>query len=124
MIAMNDYDLIKETIDDYFEGYMTKDRERLERCFCSGIATMVGYWKNENGEQELFSSSLDDDIEEFLSPEHTPYGSGKGNIINMHIFSKDGATVTFDFGGRFIDTFQMVKIDGRWKIVNKFFVDQ
>lgn len=121
---MNDYDLIKETIDDYFEGYMTKDRERLERSFCLGIATMVGYWKNEEGKQELFSSSIVDEIKEFLSPDHTPYGSGKGNILNMHLFSNDGATVTFDFGGRFIDTFQLVKIDGKWKIANKFFVDQ
>ena len=121
---MTDYDLIGETISDYFEGYMAKDRGRLEKAFCLDIATMVGYWKNESGEQELFSSSINDEIDEWVSPEHSPYGSGKGNIINMHVFSKDGATVTFDFGGRFIDTFQLVKIDGAWKIANKFFVDQ
>jgi long-chain acyl-CoA synthetase len=44
---MTDYDLIRETISDYFEGYMTKDRGRLEKAFCLDIATMVGYWKNE-----------------------------------------------------------------------------
>jgi hypothetical protein len=124
MPSMNDYDLIKETISDYFEGYMTKDRARLEKAFCLGIATMVGYWKNAEGNHELFSSSIDDDIDEWVSPEHSTYGSGVGKIISMHIFSKDGATVTFDFGGRFIDTFQLVKIGGAWKIANKFFVDQ
>ena len=121
---MNDYDLIKQTISDYFEGYMAKDRERLESAFCLGVATMVGFWRNEDGKQELFSSSIDDEINEWVSPEHSTYGSGDGKIITMHIFSKDGATVTFDFGGRFIDTFQLVKIDGTWKIANKFFVDQ
>lgn len=121
---MNDYDSIEETILDYFEGYMTKDRARFERAFCPGIATMAGYWKNEQGEQELFSSSIDDEIKEWFSPEHIPYGSGKGRIIAMHVFSPDGATATFDFGGRFIDTFQLVKIDDKWKIANKFFVDQ
>ena len=43
---MNDYDLIKETIFDYFEGYMTKDRGRLEKAFNVDVANMVGYWKN------------------------------------------------------------------------------
>ena len=47
-----------------------------------------------------------------------------GEVIKLHIFSKDGVTVAFDFGGRFIDTFQLVKIDGAWKIASKFFVDQ
>ena len=45
-------------------------------------------------------------------------------IISINIFSKDGATVVFDCGGRFWDTFQMMKIDESWKIANKFFVDQ
>ena len=121
---MNDYALIQETIFDYFEGYMTKDRSRFEGAFCLGIASNISYWKNEAGEQELTTCLIDDEIEAWMSPEHTPYGSGEGKIIAMHIFSKEGATVTFDFGGRFIDTFQMVKIDGRWKIANKLFVDQ
>ena len=121
---MNDYDLIRETISDYFEGYMTKDRKRLEKAFCLGIATMVAYWKNEEGIQELASSSIEDEIDDWVSPEHTTYGNGEGKIISMHIFSKDGATVVFDCGGRFIDTFSLVKIDGAWKIANKFFVDQ
>ena len=121
---MNDYDLINKTIFDYFEGYLTKDRERLERAFCLGIATMVGYWKNEDGEQELFSIPINDEISDWVSPEHETFDFGAGKIISIHIFSADGATVTFDCGGRFWDTFQMVKIDGSWKIANKFFVDQ
>ena len=121
---MSDYDLIKETISDYFEGYMTKDRGRLEKAFCLGVATMVGYWKNDEGKQELISSSIDDDIDEWVSPEHSTFPFGEGKIISCHIFSKDGATVVFDCGGRFIDTFQLVKMGGSWKIVNKLFVDQ
>jgi len=121
---MNDYDLIEETIFEYFEGYMTKDRKRLESAFCLGIANMVAYWKNEEGVQVLESSLIDDDIDEWVSPEHPTYGNGEGKIISMHIFSKEGATVTFDCGGRFLDTFQLVKLDGAWKIANKFYVDQ
>ena len=121
---MNDYDLIQETISDYFEGYMTKDRERLEKAFCLGVANMVGYWKNEDGNQELYSISIEDEIDEWVSPEHATYGNGERKIISMHMFSTDGATVTFDCGGRFLDAFQLVKMDGTWKIAGKFFVDQ
>ncbi len=43
---MNDDDLIKETIFDFFEGCITKDRGRLEKAFNVEVAAMVGYWKN------------------------------------------------------------------------------
>ena len=49
---MKDYDAISETVFHYFEGYKTKDRERLERAFVVDIANMMGYWKNDEGEQE------------------------------------------------------------------------
>ena len=39
---MNDYELINETVFNYFEGYMTKDRERLEKAFRVDTANMVG----------------------------------------------------------------------------------
>jgi hypothetical protein len=121
---MSDYELIQETISNYFEGYMTKDRGKLEKAFCVDIANMVGYCKNAEGKQELFCESIKDDIDEWVSPEYSTFPFGEGRIIGVNIFSKDGATVVFDCGGRFIDTFHLVKMDGSWKIVNKFYVDQ
>ncbi len=121
---MTDCELISNTIFEYYEGYLTKDRKRLEGAFCMGIATMVGYWKNGEGEQELYSLPIKEEIDDWVSPEHETFKFGEGKITSIHIFSPDGATVTFDCGGRFWDAFQMVKIDGVWKIANKFFVDQ
>ena len=121
---MGDYDLIQETIFDYFEGYMTKDRGRLEKAFCADMANMVGYMKNAEGKQELFCVSIKEDIDEWVSQASSTLPFGEGRITSVNIFSKDGATVVFDCGGRFIDTYQLVKLDGSWKIVNKFFVDQ
>jgi hypothetical protein len=121
---MNDYELINETVFNYFEGYMTKDRERLEKAFSVDTANMVGYWKNPEGEQELICVSMKDEIDEWVSPDYSTFPFGEGKIMSANIFSKDGATVVFDCGGRFIDTFQLVKMNGSWKIVNKFFVDQ
>ena len=121
---MQDYDAISETVFHYFEGYQTKDRERLERAFAVDVANMIGYWKNNEGELELFTIPYKELIERWVDPEFIPQEFGDGNILSVHIFSDVGATVVFDCGGKYLDTFQMVKLDGDWKIANKFFVDQ
>ena len=121
---MKDYDAISETVFHYFEGYQVKDRQRLERAFAVDVAHMIGYWKNDKGEFELFSIPYKELIERWVDPEFTPQKFGAGNILSIHVFSEVGATVVFDCGGKFLDTFQMVKLDGCWKIANKFFVDQ
>src|SRR5210317_332230 len=121
---MRDYDAISETVFHYFEGYQTRDRERLERAFVVEIANMMGYWKNEAGEMELFTIPYKELIERWLDPEFTPREFGAGKILSVNIFSDVGATVVFDCGGKYLDTFQMVKLDNCWRIVNKFFVDQ
>ena len=121
---MSDYDEIKEVVFDYFDGYKSKDRTRLERAFAVDIANMMGYWKNEDGALELFSRPMRELIEEWVSPEYEPYEFAGGKILAIQIFGDTGATVLFDCGGRFTDTFQMVKLDSGWRIANKFFIDQ
>ena len=121
---MNDYDAIQETVLHYFEGYRTKNRERLERAFVVEIANIMGYRKNDKGELELISIPIKEIIEEWVSPDYEPYIFSEGKILSMNIFSDVAATVIFDCGGKFLDTHQMVKIDGAWRIINKFFVDQ
>lgn len=65
-----------------------------------------------------------DVIDTWTGPDYTPVEFSDGHILSIQKFSDVGATVVFDCGGRFLDTFQMVKIEGSWRIVNKFFVDQ
>ena len=121
---MNDYKAIQETIFDYFDGYVTKDRMKLEKAFATEIANMMGYWKLENGEYELFSTPIIELIDKWVSPEFEPFEFSGRKILSLHIFGENAATAVFDCGGRFLDTFQLVKRSGSWKIVNKFFVDQ
>jgi hypothetical protein len=40
---MNDYDAIKETVSHYYEGYLEKNRERLEKAF-SGNRDRFNYF--------------------------------------------------------------------------------
>ena len=121
---MNDYDLIQKTIFNYFEGYVSKDRSLLESAFETEIANMVGYWRIEDGSHELFSRPISELIDKWVSPEFEPFEFGDRKIISLHVFSNNGATAVFDCGGKFLDTFQLVKRYDQWKIVNKFFVDQ
>ena len=121
---MNDYELIQQTISNYFEGYVSKDRALLESAFETEIANMMGYWQLEDGSYELFSKPITELIDKWVSPEYESFEFGDGIILSLHVFSNDGATAVFDCGGRFLDAFQLVKRSGDWKIVNKFFVDQ
>ena len=121
---MNDEQAITETVFNYFEGYKTKDRERLEKAFVVNIANMMGYWRNDDGEMELFTVPYKELLERWVDPDFQPRDFGGGEILSINQFSDVGATVVFDCGGKYLDTFQMVKLDGSWKIVNKFFVDK
>ena len=121
---MNDYDAIQQTLFNYFDGYTTKDREKLESAFELSVANMIGYWMTDSGEYELFSTPIFELIEKWVSPDFTPFEFGDRKVLSLHIFSDVGATAVFNCGGRFIDTFQMVKRNGEWRIANKFFVDQ
>ena len=120
---MSDYDSIKETVFHYCEGYRNKDRERLERAFALEIANMMGYIKNKDGKLELFSMTMRDAINEWVAPDYAPFDFSDGNILSVDIFSDVGATVLFDFGGRYLESYQLVKMDGAWRIVSKFIVN-
>lgn len=120
---MSNYDAIKETVFHYCEGYRNKDRERLEKAFVVEIANMIGYIKNEKGKLKLFSMTMRESIDKWVAPDYTPFEFSDGNILAVDIFSDVGATVLFDFGGRYLENYQLIKISGAWRIVNKFIVD-
>jgi len=120
---MSDYEAIETAVFDYFEGYKTKDRVRLERAFAVEVANLMGYRKDAEGKRALSSEPIRSVIDRWTSAAQKPLPLGEGKIISVNIFSEVAAGVVFDFGGVFLDEFQMAKIDGTWRIVNKFFVD-
>jgi hypothetical protein len=120
---MTDYEAIHAAVTDYFEGYKRKDRARLERAFAVEVANLMGYRKGPDGQRVLSSEPIRSVIDRWVGPDHTPLELGAGRILSVNIFGEVAAGVVFDFGGVFLDEFQMAKIDGQWRIVNKFFVD-
>ena len=120
---MNDYEAIQATVFHYYEGYRDKDRQRLEKAFALEVASMMGYTRDEHGELGLFVSRMDDAIESWVAPDYTPFEFGEGKMLSVDIFSPVGATVLFDFGGKYLESYQLAKVDGDWQIVNKFIVN-
>lgn len=121
---MSDYDEIKEVIFHYFEGYQTKDRARLERAFALDVAHIIGYEKNAEGVPVLWSRPMRATIDKWVSDDGALPKLAYGKIVAIHIINDVTATAVFDCAGVFIDTYQFVKLDGEWRIANKFFANQ
>ncbi len=119
---MSDYDAIKATISDYFDGLRNADRTRLERAFAVDAGHMKGYLRGKDGSYSLSVRPMDEVIEDWASRDPKP--GMQGEIIALDIYSEVAATVLFDFNGVYIDAFHLAKIDGQWRIVNKFYIDK
>lgn len=120
--SSTDYDAIKVTIENYFEGLKFADRARLESAFAVEYAHMKGYIKNEQGQLVESSRPMNEVIDEWVAREPNP--ALQGSIVSINIYSDVAAQATFDFNGVYTDAFQLGKINGQWKIMNKFYVNK
>ena len=119
---MSDYDAIKTTIFNYFEGLKSADRGRLEQAFAVDAGHMKGYLKGKDGQYSLSSRPMNEVIDDWSQRE--PNADMQGRILDLNVYNDVAATVLFDFNGIFIDAFQLAKIGGEWRIINKFYIDQ
>ena len=117
---MSDYDAIKTTIYNYFDGIRHADRARLEKAFAVDAGHMKGYLKGKDGSWDLSVRPMNEVIDDWASRDPSPDMQGEIQAIN--IYSDVAATVLFDFNGVYTDAFHLAKIDGDWRIVNKFYI--
>jgi len=112
-------EMIRQTVQDYFDGLYHSDVETLKKVFHVN-AQVVGFYKG----NPVFQS-----LEGFLEiVEGTPAPFEKGEEYDMKIVSIE---VTGDeaiakvadlyLGLRFTDYLSLLKINGEWVIVNKMF---
>ena len=120
--SVSDYDAIKVTIENYFNGLRQADRAQLEAAFAVEFAHMKGYIKNSDGKLVESSRPMTEVIDEWVAREPNP--ALQGSIVSINIYSDVAAQATFDFNGIYIDAFQLAKINGQWKIMNKFYVNK
>ena len=119
---MSDHDAIKTTIFDYFEGLKNADRARLEKAFAVDAGHMKGYLKGKDGKYELSVRPMNEVIDDWASRDPNP--DMQGRIVAINIYDDIAAQVIFDFDGIFTDAFQLAKVDGEWRIINKFYIGQ
>ena len=120
--SISDYDAIKVTIGNYFNGLRNADRTQLEAAFAVEFAHMKGFIKNPDGKLVESSRRMTEVIDEWVARDPNP--ALQGSIVSINIYSDVAAQATFDFNGIYIDAFQLAKIDGQWKIMNKFYVNK
>ncbi len=65
---MNDCELIKETISDYFEGYMTKDRKDSKKHSALELPPWLHIGKMKKAIRNLLLVQYEDEIDEWVSP--------------------------------------------------------
>jgi hypothetical protein len=119
---MANYDEIKTTIFKYFDGVREANRQLLEEAFAADEAHMKGYLLEDDGNYQLNVRPIPEVIDDWASRSPSPEMQGK--IIAINIFSDIAATALFDFNGIYVDSFQLAKIGGQWKIVNKFYISK
>jgi hypothetical protein len=94
----------------------------MEAAFAVDVGHMKGYIKDKDGKLQLTSRPMQEVIESWTKRDPAP--EMKGRITAINIINPRAAIAVFDFNGVFTDTFQLAKVDGQWRIVNKFYVDQ
>jgi hypothetical protein len=117
-----DYDAIAATIGDYFDGLRFADRARLEQAFAVDYAHMKGYIKDAKGNLVESSRPMSEVIDEWVARDPNP--ALRGSIVSINIYSEVAAQAIFDFNGIYTDAFQLAKINGQWRIMSKFYVNQ
>ena len=120
--SISDYDAIKVTIGNYFNGLRNADRAQLEAAFAVEFAHMKGFIENPDGKLVESSRPMTEVIDEWVARDPNP--ALQGSIVSINIYSDVAAQATFDFNGIYIDAFQLAKIEGQWKIMNKFYVNK
>ena len=120
---MADCDSVNQVIYDYYYGYLNKDRQRLKNAFALEVSSMQGYIEKEPGNRVLFSMTMKDAINEWTASAYVPFYCTEGIILKLEFFGDIGASVLFDFGGKYLESLQLAKIDNEWQIVNKFIVN-
>ena len=70
---MSDIDSVKETVLNYYIGYLNKDRQRLNQAFALEVAHIQGYIEKEHGKRKLFSMLMYDAFDEWTASDYQPF---------------------------------------------------
>lgn len=108
--------MIEETIQHYIDGAISGSGETMKPAFHSD-ASVYGYMG-----EDLFAAPVQALFD--WNDENGPASDLKANITNIDI-AGTVATARVELenwtGNNFTDLFSLLKVDGKWKIMNKVF---
>ena len=124
----NDTQLIINTIENYFNGYVERDSEQLNKAFDIQNGTMKVPSKTEDGKESFENKYFSDIIPKWGSREKLSQ-KNKDNcaleILNMDIVDGKIATAKINMKIEetvYIDILSLQKINQVWKITNKIYI--
>lgn len=129
LVQAQDKKLIKEALDNYFQGYIQNDSVILQKSFELDYGHMKGISKNKLFQDSLWTRNFDVVVRRWATK--TPFTDAQKKksyykILSLDIVEEKMAVVKIkiQLGDRlFIDYLSLYKINGIWKIVNKIFVE-
>ncbi len=116
----SDIKAINKVVKQYFEGVRKGDEALLKRAFYNQNMNMKALLTID-GKEQLLSLA---DAEAFADLAKRPDASYTGKVLSINVYQPNAAFVLFDFNDMFIDGFQLLKQAGKWKILNKTFVEK
>lgn len=129
LVQAQDKKLIKEALENYFQGYIQNDSVVLQRSFELHNGHMKGVFKNSSSQDSLWARNFDVVINRWATK--TPFTDAQKKKSYYKILSLDiveekmaVAKIKIQLADRlFIDYLSLYKINGVWKIINKIFVE-
>ena len=124
----DDLTLVKESVENYFEGYIHRDLARLELAFDTENGTMKLPTKSDAGE-EGFENGLFKEIvpkwagREKLSKEVLEQSKLEFQSINVVSPELAVVVIRMQVGDQvYIDVLSLQQINAQWKITNKMYI--
>ncbi|MBT8270880.1 MAG: hypothetical protein HKO90_07930 [Flavobacteriaceae bacterium] len=125
-----DKSMITTAIENYFYGYIERDSDKLHKAFDTENGAMKLLNKNETGKEQVNNIKFKELVERWGSREKmsaSDLDKCKLDIQNIDIVDSKIASARIRMQlvkTSYIDILSLQKIDGRWKIVNKIFVEE
>ncbi|MCK7590579.1 nuclear transport factor 2 family protein [Subsaxibacter sp. CAU 1640] len=118
-----DEEAVQKAIDDFFIAFHQKDRTQMEAAVAEGVV-MQTITKDKDGKTFVKTESYTDFVSTILAIPKDAYFEEK--LLNMtiqidgdmaHVWAPYGFWYNNEFSHCGVNSIQLVKLDGRWKMV-------
>ena len=124
----DDLSLVKESVENYFEGYIHRDLKRLELAFDTENGTMKLPTKSDTGKEGFENGMFKEIVPKWagrkkLSKEVLEQSKLEFQSVNVVSPELAVAIIRMQVGDQvYIDVLSLQQINAQWKITNKMYI--